>query len=466
MKRHILILILALFTFTRVFSQTVGITYQAVILNPNEQQIPGYNITNGILADTYIAIKFTIVNEMGNIEYGEYHNTRTDKYGMVNVLIGTGIPLSPKKFLDIIWDGKVKKLKVAIDFGASGNNYQEFSEQLLSYMPQPANSQVYDMINKNLASINDERKRAIAAEESNAAEIDALKKDQIIQNETIAATAQRVGVTDVQAAIIAATSGTNTGDQDISGIAINAKDIVDLKAEQIVQNNTIALNTAKKGVTTEQSAIIAATSGTNTGDQDLSGLATKAALSDSVTKIRSEIPKLSDYPTANYVTTALADKVDKISGKGLSTEDYSSAEKSKLAAIIGTNTGDQDLSGLATKVALGDSTSQIRSEIPDVSGFATTSNVTTALADKVDKVSGKGLSTEDYSSAEKTKLAAIIGTNTGDQDLSGLATKVALGDSTSQIRSEIPDVSGFATTSNVTTALADKVDKVSGKGLS
>jgi hypothetical protein len=32
------------------------------------------------------------------------------------------------------------------------------------------------------------------------------------------------------------------------------------------------------------------------------------------------------------------------------------------------------------------------------------------------------LSTEDYSTEEKTKLGAISGTNTGDQDLSSYAT--------------------------------------------
>jgi hypothetical protein len=50
----------------------------------------------------------------------------------------------------------------------------------------------------------------------------------------------------------------------------------------------------------------------------------------------------------------------------------------------------------------------------------------TALDTKVDKVTGKGLSTNDYSTAEKTKLAAITGTNTGDQDLSSYATTAAL----------------------------------------
>jgi hypothetical protein len=41
--------------------------------------------------------------------------------------------------------------------------------------------------------------------------------------------------------------------------------------------------------------------------------------------------------------------------------------------------------------------------------------VNTGLAGKVDKVTGKELSSNDYSTAEKTKLAAITGTNTGDQ---------------------------------------------------
>ena len=43
-------------------------------------------------------------------------------------------------------------------------------------------------------------------------------------------------------------------------------------------------------------------------------------------------------------------------------------------------------------------------------------------------------------------LGNLSGVNTGDQDLNGLATKTALGDSTAQVRSEIPDVSGFLTT--------------------
>ncbi len=55
--------------------------------------------------------------------------------------------------------------------------------------------------------------------------------------------------------------------------------------------------------------------------------------------------------------------------------------------------------------------------------------IQTDIANKVDKVDGKDLSTNDYTSAEKTKLAAITGTNTGDQTTitgnAGTATKLA-----------------------------------------
>ena len=53
----------------------------------------------------------------------------------------------------------------------------------------------------------------------------------------------------------------------------------------------------------------------------------------------------------------------------------------------------------------------------------------TDLDTKVNKVTGKELSTNDYTSAEQTKLAAITGTNTGDQTTisgnAGSATKLA-----------------------------------------
>ncbi|MFW5805672.1 MAG: DUF1566 domain-containing protein, partial [Bacteroidales bacterium] len=83
---------------------------------------------------------------------------------------------------------------------------------------------------------------------------------------------------------------------------------------------------------------------------------------------------------------------------------------------------------LATKTALGDSTAQVRSEIPDVSGFLTSETDPTFTSSEAVNITATDI----------TNLGNLSGTNTGDQDLSTLATKTALGDSTAQIRSEIP----------------------------
>ena len=52
-----------------------------------------------------------------------------------------------------------------------------------------------------------------------------------------------------------------------------------------------------------------------------------------------------------------------------------------------------------------DTLNELAAALGDDPNFATT--ISTALGNKVDKVSGKGLSTEDYTTAEKTKLAGI-----------------------------------------------------------
>ena len=54
--------------------------------------------------------------------------------------------------------------------------------------------------------------------------------------------------------------------------------------------------------------------------------------------------------------------------------------------------------------------------------YATNTSVSTGLSSKVDKVTGKQLSTEDYTTAEKTKLSNLSGTNTGDNLIIGTTT--------------------------------------------
>lgn len=83
--------------------------------------------------------------------------------------------------------------------------------------------------------------------------------------------------------------------------------------------------------------------------------------------------------------------VQKEDGKGLSSNDFTSAEKTKLAGITAG----------ATKVTVDEALSSTSTN--PVQNKA----VNTALGNKVDKVSGKQLSTNDYTTAEKNKLAAF-----------------------------------------------------------
>ena len=194
--------------------------------------------------------------------------------------------------------------------------------------------------------------------------------------------------------------------------------------------------------TSAEKTKLAAISGSNTGDQDLSVLATIASVALKANAID--------------VNADLATKVDKIIGKELSSNDYTSVEKTKLAEISGSNTGDQDLSALATiaAVALKANTADVNTAM---SLKANAADLISGLTLKVDQVSGKNLSSNDYTSAEKTKLAGISGSNTGDQDLSALATiaSVALKANTTDVNA---DLALKANNAEVTNSLALKAN--------
>jgi hypothetical protein len=204
------------------------------------------------------------------------------------------------------------------------------------------------------------------------------------------------------------------------------------------------------------------------------------------------------YNDSALVTT-LNTKVDKVAGKGLTTEDYSTAEKTKLAGIatgaqvnVGTNLGLTSLgdtqtltssTGTSTVLPIGSTMTAGLMAVADktkLDGIATGAQVNsvtsvagkqgavtlvkadvglgnvantadtdkpvstpqqTALDLKVDKIPGKGLSVNDYSTAEKTKLAGIatgaevnIGTNislTGSGDSWSIVSSTGTGTSVS-----------------------------------
>jgi hypothetical protein len=316
-------------------------------------------------------------------------------------------------------------------------------------------------------------------------------------------------LTTTQLAVLSNTSNINTGDETIASIKTKLG-ITTLRGvntgDQDVSSFATITNLALKANTSDMTTSL----GLKANATDLSsGLALKANTTDMTTSLGLKA-NTTDMTTslglkanATDLSSGLALKVDKITGKELSTNDYTTAEKDKLAAILGTNTGDQDVSSFATttNLALKANTSDMTTSL----GLkANATDLTTGLALKVDKVTGKELSTNDYTTAEKDKLAAILGTNTGDQDLSsfatttnlalkantsdmttslglkanatdlttGLALKANSADVTTSLvlKANVTDLSSGlalkANTTDLTTGLALKVDKVTGKELS
>ena len=108
--------------------------------------------------------------------------------------------------------------------------------------------------------------------------------------------------------------------------------------------------------------------------------------------------------------TDLDNKVDKVIGKTLSTNDYTNTDKAKVDAIPPnpkyTDTT-YDLSGYAKKTDIKSKLSEMTSDSTHRTVTDTEKSTWNAVSNKVDKVSGKGLSTNDYTNTDKAKVDAI-----------------------------------------------------------
>ncbi len=131
MKRLFTITLLLIVSIS-IFAQTDGISYQAVIIDPNVEEIPGVNIEGNILPNAAIAIRFTVFDATNAEEFEEVHITKTDQYGMINLMIGS---VNHDEFTMISWDGTVKDLSVEIDFSGAGSNFIDLSRQELTFVP-------------------------------------------------------------------------------------------------------------------------------------------------------------------------------------------------------------------------------------------------------------------------------------------------------------------------------------------
>ena len=134
MKKYIFLFFFLLTLAT--YSQT-GITYQAVILNPQGEELPGADNNRSPLASQTICLRFKIYNNANQLEYQETMITTTDEFGMVNVVIGTGTYTggTATTIGAVTWNGTPKNLVVEVDTTGMCTNFMQISNQPFTYVP-------------------------------------------------------------------------------------------------------------------------------------------------------------------------------------------------------------------------------------------------------------------------------------------------------------------------------------------
>lgn len=114
------------------------------------------------------------------------------------------------------------------------------------------------------------------------------------------------------------------------------------------------------------------------------------------------------YPSQRLVKLSLNEKVDKVAGKQLSTNDFTNAYKTKLDGIQA-----EANKTIVDSAINSSSTNPVQNKV-----------IVTELNKKVDKVSGKQLSTNDFTNSYKTKVDSIstVGLTNNYNDLDNLPT--------------------------------------------
>jgi uncharacterized protein (TIGR02145 family) len=463
LPNFILMLIGMLLTANLLAQSPEKLSYQAVIRDAG----------NALVTNQTISMKISILQGVPNgpAVYEELHSKATNANGLFSTEIGTGTLLSGN-FSSIDWANGPYFIKTETD-PTGGSNYTISGTSQLISVPyalfakqaetvtgelnetdpvfqnsEAANITVDDITNlSNLSGVNtgDQDISGIAnnqqAIQDTAAQIRgdfpdvsgflSEEADPIFQNSEAA----NISVDDITN--LSNLSGVNTGDQDISGIASNQQAIQDTAAQirgdfpdvsGLISEETdpVFQNSEAANITVDDITNLSNLSGVNTGDQDISGIASnQQAIQDTAAQIRGDFPDVSGF---------ISEETDPVyqnsEAANITVDDITN-----LSNLSGVNTGDQDISGIASnQQAIQDTAAQIRGDFPDVSGF---------LSEETDPVfqnsEAANISVDDI-----TNLSNLSGVNTGDQDISGIASnQQAIQDTAAQIRGDFPDVSGL-----------------------
>lgn len=197
----------------------------------------------------------------------------------------------------------------------------------------------------------------------------------------------------------------------------------------VYKNQTVSLATALAGILADVAALPEGTNidtkistAVNAAKEDIMGAGVPETY-DTLKEIADYIEAHEEVATA--LNEAIGNKVDKVEGKGLSTEDFTTELKAILTSLP-TITA-QDVTNWNNKVdkvegkglSTNDYTDTDKQKVANMPTI-TADNVT-AWNNKVDKAEGKGLSSNDFTTEYKNKIEGLKGVRYGETVPSDLA---------------------------------------------
>tara|TARA_B100000809_G_scaffold248451_1_gene278575 strand:- start:497 stop:1669 length:1173 start_codon:yes stop_codon:yes gene_type:complete len=226
--KKIFILAAAFMLTVSAFAQSPEkMSYQAVVRNS----------TDNLVASQTVGFQISVLqgSTTGTAVYEETQTPTTNINGLVSLEIGTGTLVSGD-FSAIDWSNGPFFIKTETD-PTGGASYTITGTSQLMSVPYALHAKTAESVTGG-----------------------------ITETDPVYTASEAANITANNITVLSNTSGTNTGDQDISGIATNAGDIT-------TNTIAIALNTAKTGITTAQASEITVNTaknseadGTSSGD--------------------------------------------------------------------------------------------------------------------------------------------------------------------------------------------------------
>ena len=393
MKKYLFSLIFLFVSFMG-FSQK-GLSYQAVILDPSKIEIPGQDISGQPLVNGEVWLKFNIYNGP-LMQFEEVQKTKTDGYGLVNLMIGS---VSTASFNSLTWDGVQKSMQVFVSFN-QGASYTKVSDQKLYYNPYALYAETAGKLGSVLA-IADGGTGATTAADARANlglgnvdnTSDAAKP---ISTATKAALDLKANVSDVNAGLALKANSVDVS----SSLALKANS-TDVNTDLALKANSADVLDALKikadtnfVITKVAAATIADANATTKGKIQLAGDLSGTAAAPTV-------PGLALKANISYVNSALANKADnsfvlsQIAGATIADADINTKGKIQLTGDLAGTAAAPTVPGLALKANANDMTSALALKAPKASPTFT-GTVTTGA------ISATSISASLYSSQPKT----------------------------------------------------------------